>query len=136
MMMWKMMKKIMCVLLECDCDPDGSASPHCSDSGLCRCKPGATGRRCDSCLSGFTWREGGAGCTENICDLERRICQNGGTCIDFQRCACPDNSTGQFCEQNVCMKKNGCITDASGSSSSVTSQLYLMAFSLTTYTFS
>ncbi|MED6282385.1 hypothetical protein CHARACLAT_031471 [Characodon lateralis] len=135
MMMWKMMKKIMCVLLECDCDPDGSASPHCSDSGLCGCKPGATGRRCDSCLSGFTWREGGAGCTENICDLERRICQNGGTCIDFQRCACPDNSTGQFCEQNVCMK-NGCITNASGSSSSVTSQLYLVAFSLTTYTFS
>ncbi|MEQ2198523.1 hypothetical protein XENOCAPTIV_014112 [Xenoophorus captivus] len=74
--------------------------------------------------------------SENICDLERRICQNGGTCIDFQRCACPDNSTGQFCEQNVCMKKNGCITNASGSSSSVTSQLYLVAFSLTTYTFS
>ncbi|XP_036000122.1 netrin-G2 isoform X5 [Fundulus heteroclitus] len=122
--------------VECDCDPDGSASPHCSDSGLCRCKPGATGRRCDSCLSGFTWRGGGAGCTENVCDTERLICQNGGTCLDFQRCVCPENSTGQLCEQNVCKKKSGCITNAEASSSSVTSQLYLVTFTLTTYTLS
>ncbi|KAM4745946.1 uncharacterized protein ntng2a isoform 2-T2 [Anableps anableps] len=124
------------ICVECDCDPDGSASPHCSDSGLCRCKPGATGRRCDSCLSGFTWRGGGAGCTENLCDMERLVCQNGGTCVDFQRCVCPDNSTGQFCEQTVCTKKSGCVTNAEGSSSSVMSQLYLVTFISITYTIS
>lgn len=31
----------------------------------------------------------------NVCDKERLICQNGGTCIDFQRCICPDNYTGK-----------------------------------------
>ncbi|XP_014874946.1 netrin-G2 isoform X4 [Poecilia latipinna] len=124
------------ICAECDCDPDGSASPHCSDSGLCRCKAGATGRRCDSCVSGFTWRGGGAGCTENLCDSERLLCQNGGTCVDFLRCTCPGNSTGQFCEQSVCTKKSGCTTTSKGSSPSVTSQLHLVTFILISYTIS
>ncbi|XP_016519694.1 chitinase-like protein PB1E7.04c isoform X2 [Poecilia formosa] len=124
------------ICAECDCDPDGSASPHCSDSGLCRCKAGATGRRCDSCVSGFTWRGGGAGCTENLCDSERLLCQNGGTCVDFLRCTCPGNSTGQFCEQSVCTKKSGCTTTSKGSSPLVTSQLHLVTFILISYTIS
>ncbi|XP_054895908.1 uncharacterized protein LOC129366213 [Poeciliopsis prolifica] len=124
------------ICVECDCDPDGSASPHCSDSGLCRCKAGATGRRCDSCVSGFTWRGGGAGCTENLCDSERQLCQNGGTCVDFLRCTCPGNSTGQFCEQSVCTKKSGCTTNSKGSSPSLTSQLHLVTFILISYTIS
>ncbi|XP_017158782.1 nascent polypeptide-associated complex subunit alpha, muscle-specific form isoform X2 [Poecilia reticulata] len=124
------------ICADCDCDPDGSASPHCSDSGLCRCKAGATGRRCDSCVSGFTWRGGGAGCTENLCDSERLLCQNGGTCVDFLRCTCPGNSTGQFCEQRVCTKKSGCTMTSQGSSPSVTSQLHLVTFILISYTIS
>ncbi|XP_038134995.1 netrin-G2-like isoform X3 [Cyprinodon tularosa] len=123
------------ICVDCNCDPDGSSSPHCSDSGFCRCKPGATGRRCDSCLSGFTWRGGGTGCTDNVCDTER-LCQNGGTCVDFQRCVCPNNSTGQLCEQSVCKEKSGCIIKAEGSSSCMTSQLYLVTFSFISYTFS
>ncbi|KAI3372207.1 hypothetical protein L3Q82_007059 [Scortum barcoo] len=35
----------------------------------------------------------GVGAVENLCDEERLICQNGGTCVDFQRCVCPDNFT-------------------------------------------
>lgn len=31
---------------------------------------------------------------EKLCDEERLMCQNGGTCINFQRCVCPDNFTG------------------------------------------
>ncbi|XP_027889932.1 nascent polypeptide-associated complex subunit alpha, muscle-specific form [Xiphophorus couchianus] len=124
------------ICVECDCDPDGSASPHCSDLGLCRCKAGATGRRCDSCVSGFTWRGGGAGCTENLCDSERLLCQNGGTCFDFLRCTCPGNSTGQFCERSVCTKKSGCTTNSKGSSPLVTSQLHLVTFILISYTIS
>lgn len=58
-----MMMKMTLVSSECDCDMERSLSPHCSDSGLCQCKPGASGRRCDSCLPGYTWRGGGASCT-------------------------------------------------------------------------
>uniref|UniRef100_A0A665TV40 Netrin G2 n=1 Tax=Echeneis naucrates TaxID=173247 RepID=A0A665TV40_ECHNA len=116
------------ICVECECDADSSVSPHCSDSGLCQCKDGATGRRCDSCLPGYTWRG------MNVCDEERLICQNGGTCIDFQRCVCPDNFTGTFCEQTVCLKKSGCVNSADGSSSSLTSHLYLLILILTTST--
>lgn len=104
----------------CDCDEEGSVSPHCSDDGVCQCKPGASGRRCDSCLPGYTWRGNGSGCTgelavsttvivlmkthefmlndlvlsEKTCDDDTLICRNGGTCINFQRCICPDSFTG------------------------------------------
>lgn len=29
-----------------------------------------------------------------MCDEEGSVCRNGGTCINFQRCICPDNFTG------------------------------------------
>ncbi|KAM7018460.1 netrin-G2 isoform 2-T2 [Tautogolabrus adspersus] len=119
------------VCVECDCDPVSSVSPHCSDSGLCQCKPGSSGRRCDTCLPGYTWRKDGASCIENLCDDERLICQNGGTCVDFQQCLCPDNFTGPFCEKRVCLKKGGCPDNAEdSSSSSLTSHLYLLTLSL------
>ncbi|XP_023251245.1 protein piccolo-like [Seriola lalandi dorsalis] len=122
------------VCVECECDADGSVSPHCSESGLCQCKDGGAGRRCDSCLPGYTWRGGKASCTVNVCDGERLICQNGGTCVDFQRCLCPDNFTGTLCEKSVCLKKSGCPDNAEGSSSSLTSHLYLLTLSLITST--
>ncbi|XP_022622256.1 netrin-G2 [Seriola dumerili] len=120
------------ICMECECDADGSVSPHCSESGLCQCKDGGAGRRCDSCLPGYTWRGGKASCTVNVCDKERLICQNGGTCVDFQRCLCPDNFTGTLCEKSVCLKKSGCPDNAEGSSSSLTSHLYLLTLSLIT----
>uniref|UniRef100_A0A3Q1EA40 Netrin-G2-like n=1 Tax=Acanthochromis polyacanthus TaxID=80966 RepID=A0A3Q1EA40_9TELE len=123
------------VCVECQCDPEGSSSPHCSDSGFCSCKVGSTGRRCDDCLPGYTWRGGGAGCTVNVCDTERLVCQNGGTCVDFQRCVCPDSFTGAFCEQMICLKKTGCLDNAEGAFSPLTSHLYLLTFSLITSTF-
>uniref|UniRef100_A0A3P9PR04 Netrin G2 n=1 Tax=Poecilia reticulata TaxID=8081 RepID=A0A3P9PR04_POERE len=106
------------ICADCDCDPDGSASPHCSDSGLCRCKAGATGRRCDSCVSGFTWRGGGA---ENLCDSERLLCQNGGTCVDFLRCTCPGNSTG------TSVRKMGRCCDDEGGASAALKHFLLLA---------
>uniref|UniRef100_A0A3Q2X0K5 Netrin G2 n=1 Tax=Haplochromis burtoni TaxID=8153 RepID=A0A3Q2X0K5_HAPBU len=148
------------VCVECECHADGSVSPRCLDSGLCQCKDGATGRRCDSCLPGYTWRGGGAA---NMCDSERLVCRNGGTCIDFLRCICPENFTGKhssggvgglgdammsqnnlmmprapsglFCEQRVCLKKNGCLENAEDSASSLASHLYLLTFGLITATF-
>ncbi|TDH13398.1 hypothetical protein EPR50_G00057270 [Perca flavescens] len=118
------------VCVECECSAAGSVSPHCSESGLCQCKGGATGRRCDSCLPGYTWRGGGASCTENMCDEEGLVCQNGGTCIDFRRCVCPANATGVLCENRVCLKKGGCQDDAESSAPSLTSQLYLLSLGL------
>ncbi|XP_028312876.1 uncharacterized protein LOC114469519 [Gouania willdenowi] len=115
------------VCVECECDAAGSVSPLCSVSGLCQCKSGATGRRCDSCLSGFTWRDG---CTENVCDDERRPCQNGGTCVDSQRCLCAPPNTGLYCEQSVCGKKDGCLGGAEGSAYLMTSQLHLLTIGL------
>lgn len=122
------------VCVECECDRERSLSPHCSEDGECQCKSGATGRRCDSCLSGYTWREDGVGCTANVCDDDTLMCQNGGTCVDFQSCVCPDSYTGTFCEKKVCLKKSGCLDVPGDSSSSATSHLYLLTLSLVAFT--
>uniref|UniRef100_A0A3B3BC49 Netrin G2 n=1 Tax=Oryzias melastigma TaxID=30732 RepID=A0A3B3BC49_ORYME len=134
------------ICLACECSTEGSTSPYCSESGLCSCRSGTTGRSCDSCLPGYTWRGDG-----NMCDSERLICQNGGTCIDFQSCVCPEKFTGKkeewmlvmmpcvcagpFCERNVCLKNKKCQQTAEGSSSSLTSQLYLLSLGLITCIF-
>ncbi|XP_053726882.1 mucin-5AC-like isoform X2 [Synchiropus splendidus] len=114
------------VCVECGCHTVGSLSPHCSDVGMCLCKEGATGRRCDSCLPGYTWR-GLVGCTENVCD-EQRVCQNGGTCVDFQSCTCAEGFTGVFCDQTVCLKKGGCLESRAGPSSALS--VHLLSFCL------
>uniref|UniRef100_H2VBY0 Netrin G2 n=1 Tax=Takifugu rubripes TaxID=31033 RepID=H2VBY0_TAKRU len=119
----------------CNCDEERSVSPHCSDDGICQCKPGASGRRCDSCLPGYTWRGNGSGCTEKMCDEENLICRNGGTCINFQRCMCPDSFTGVFCEKSICLKENSCLDDTNGSSTTLTVQLYLLTLGVISSTF-
>uniref|UniRef100_A0A3Q2Z8I4 Netrin G2 n=1 Tax=Hippocampus comes TaxID=109280 RepID=A0A3Q2Z8I4_HIPCM len=78
------------ICVECDCDVAGSRSRQCATSGACQCREGTTGRRCDQCLPGYTWREGSSA---KVCD-EATPCQNGGTCVDFLRCECPDKFSG------------------------------------------
>ncbi|XP_061527176.1 uncharacterized protein KIAA1522-like isoform X4 [Phycodurus eques] len=119
------------VCVECECDAVGSRSGHCAALGACQCRQGATGRRCDQCLPGYTRRGGGVGCTANVCD-EAQSCQNGGTCVDFLRCECADNFAGVYCEQRVCLKNSGCLDDnTSAASPPVTSRLRLpLALSL------
>ena len=39
--------------LACNCDPDGSFSFHCTSTGICDCKTGFTGEKCDSCKSDY-----------------------------------------------------------------------------------
>ncbi len=38
----------------CQCDPQGSESLQCNNDGTCNCRPGVTGRNCDSCAYGTT----------------------------------------------------------------------------------
>ncbi|CAO2598405.1 Ntng2 [Lemmus lemmus] len=38
----------------------------------------------------------------NVCDDDQLLCQNGGTCLQNQRCTCPRGYTGVRCEQPRC----------------------------------
>ncbi|XP_066294639.1 laminin subunit gamma-1-like [Branchiostoma lanceolatum] len=70
----------------CDCDPVGTVggSSDCSDvGGQCRCKPGAGGTRCDTCIPGYhsLSQEGCSACNCSdlgsvhlVCDLETGQC--------------------------------------------------------------
>lgn len=49
------MQLIVCMWLEvnvCVCVCAGSVSPQCDDRGMCACKPGVTGEKCDRCQPG------------------------------------------------------------------------------------
>ena len=39
----------LCCVSACDCDPEGSESQQCDDSGQCQCKGTVQGKRCDMC---------------------------------------------------------------------------------------
>ena len=53
----------------CDCDVDGSISPHCnSTSGVCQCIENIVGRDCSSCAEGFR-NLGGLQCFSCNCSL-------------------------------------------------------------------
>ncbi|CAL8252377.1 unnamed protein product [Boreogadus saida] len=103
------------VCSECNCDLQGSLNPRCDEQGLCPCKDGVSGRRCDSCQPGYRWQQG---CIENFCDEDITLCQNGGTCVDFQRCVCTADFTGPLCQKEVCLKDKGCVDDTENNSAS------------------
>ncbi|XP_036297904.1 laminin subunit gamma-2 [Pipistrellus kuhlii] len=87
--------------LPCNCNPKGSLSPRCDNSGRCSCKPGVTGDRCDRCLPGFHTLTD-AGCTQD----QRLIDPNcdcdpagvSGPC-DSGRCVCKPAVTGERCDR-------------------------------------
>lgn len=81
----------------CECDPIGSLSPTCTDSGQCRCRPGVGGPTCSDCLPDY-FNFTSEGCTP--CD-----CSQFSTSLSCNvttgQCPCPDGVTGLTCD--TCM---------------------------------
>lgn len=80
----------------CGCNPIGSVSLNCdSITGLCACKTGVTGLRCDQCLPGFMGLSV-AGCSECSCDPDG---SDGNTCNPVSgECPCLSNVVGARCD--------------------------------------
>ena len=67
--------------------PTNLNSCNCKNGGVCvdskcHCKPGHSGRRCET----------------PIC---RPVCSNGGECIDVNVCNCKDGFTGARCQTGM-----------------------------------
>ncbi|XP_007578148.1 laminin subunit gamma-1 [Poecilia formosa] len=81
--------------LPCNCNSIGSESPQCNTRGVCACKPGVTGEKCDRCQPGFhSLTE--AGCRPCTCS------PSGSTqeCdVNTGQCRCKDNVEGFSCDR-------------------------------------
>ncbi|XP_032420260.1 laminin subunit gamma-1 [Xiphophorus hellerii] len=81
--------------LPCNCNSIGSESPQCNNRGVCACKPGVTGEKCDRCQPGFhSLTE--AGCRPCSCS------PSGSTqeCdVNTGQCRCKDNVEGFSCDR-------------------------------------
>ncbi|KAJ0012238.1 hypothetical protein NQD34_013213 [Periophthalmus magnuspinnatus] len=81
--------------LPCGCNSIGSESPQCDDRGVCSCKPGVTGEKCDRCQPGFhSLTE--AGCRPCSCS------PSGSTqeCdVHTGQCRCKDYVEGFTCDR-------------------------------------
>ncbi|ROI46618.1 Netrin-G2 [Anabarilius grahami] len=115
------------VCIECNCNQLGSFHARCNDTGFCQCREGTTGQKCEDCLPGYTWKQG---CVPNVCDDELLLCQNGGSCIQNQKCVCPPSFRGVLCEQLRCQGEKGCDGASACYLSTLTLLLCLLANSL------
>ncbi|KAA0714302.1 Netrin-G2 Laminet-2 [Triplophysa tibetana] len=115
------------VCIECNCNQLGSLHARCNDTGFCQCRDGTSGQKCEDCLPGYTWKQG---CVPNVCDDELLLCQNGGSCIQNQKCVCPPNFKGVLCEQPRCRGEKGCDGASTCYLSTLTLLLCLLANSL------
>uniref|UniRef100_A0A665V2H5 Laminin, gamma 1 n=1 Tax=Echeneis naucrates TaxID=173247 RepID=A0A665V2H5_ECHNA len=81
--------------LPCACSTVGSESPQCDNRGMCACKPGVTGEKCDRCQPGYhSLTE--AGCRPCSCS------PSGSTqeCdVTTGQCRCKDNVEGFSCDR-------------------------------------
>lgn len=81
--------------LPCLCSTVGSMSPQCDDRGMCACKPGVTGEKCDRCQPGHhSLTE--AGCRPCSCS------PSGSTLecdVSTGQCRCKDHVEGFNCDR-------------------------------------
>ena len=81
-------------LSACECDPVGSLSPICSDSGQCRCKPGVGGPTCSDCLPDY-FNFTSEGCSP--CECSSQFSNSPSCNITTGQCSCPDGIAGRTC---------------------------------------
>ncbi|KAL4656079.1 laminin subunit gamma-1 [Arapaima gigas] len=79
----------------CNCNPVGSLSTQCDNSGRCSCKPGVTGDKCDRCQPGYHSLSE-AGCRPCSCNPfgSTQECD-----VQTGRCQCKDNVEGFSCDR-------------------------------------
>lgn len=66
--------------IQCDCSPIGSLGVCSSDGGVCECREGFTGRKCDECALGYS----GNDCKKCACNI--RGTMPGGECENHCQC--------------------------------------------------
>ncbi|XP_055974528.1 laminin subunit beta-4 [Sorex fumeus] len=83
--------------LACNCHPQGSLGPHCSQlGGQCQCQPRVTGRSCDRCSPG-SYKLGHQGCLECHCHPQG---SKSTVCDQITgQCSCHREVTGHHCDQ-------------------------------------
>uniref|UniRef100_A0A8C1PFF7 Laminin, gamma 3 n=1 Tax=Cyprinus carpio TaxID=7962 RepID=A0A8C1PFF7_CYPCA len=80
---------------KCNCNAVGSVSLQCNAEGVCMCRPGVSGVKCDICKSGFH-SLGPSGCRLCECDSRGSV----GVCsAEDGRCHCKTNVEGQSCNR-------------------------------------
>nr|XP_033817524.1 laminin subunit gamma-3 isoform X2 [Geotrypetes seraphini] len=79
----------------CHCNPAGSLHLQCDTFGICKCKAGVTGWKCERCLAGYhSFSEGG--CRPCSCHPAGSV----GSCHPQSgQCSCKQNVEGYFCDR-------------------------------------
>ncbi|XP_058129242.1 laminin subunit beta-1 [Anopheles ziemanni] len=81
----------------CECNPTGSKSKKCVESGgLCACKTNVVGRQCDRCAPG-TYGFGPEGC--KACDCNSIGSKDNDCDLTTGQCSCRPNTYGRECDQ-------------------------------------
>uniref|UniRef100_A0A8C4HVF3 Agrin n=1 Tax=Dicentrarchus labrax TaxID=13489 RepID=A0A8C4HVF3_DICLA len=88
----------------CNCDATGSVRDDCEQmSGLCSCKTGVKGMKCNVCPDGS--KMGMNGCPEAPTSCEELVCSFGASCIEMNgqaHCECPSPDCDEKNKSKVC----------------------------------
>uniref|UniRef100_A0A8D3A5Y5 Agrin n=1 Tax=Scophthalmus maximus TaxID=52904 RepID=A0A8D3A5Y5_SCOMX len=88
----------------CNCDATGSVRDDCEQmSGLCSCKTGVKGMKCNVCPDGS--KMGMNGCPEAPTSCEELVCSFGASCIEVNgqaHCECPSPDCDEKNKSKVC----------------------------------
>ena len=90
-----------CVILECDCDPEGTTVDYCDmKTGQCICKNNIGGSRCDQCAPGFYKNQYLPFLQCQPCDCSNEGSNSEVCNSENGQCPCKENVLGRVC--NYC----------------------------------